>query len=90
MNTKEHNNYISIFYPNGFVLDDSMDFLLKENIKDSMEKNRILSKILKNKSFLDMNFVNKLKKCLPNGFNSFGSFSDEEFILLKKEFNIKN
>lgn len=89
MNTIEHSNYIDIFYPNGMILDGDAEELYKKwNFEKEMEKMEFLNKILGKNSLLNKDFIKKMKKILPNGLNMVNSFSDEEFELLKNEFDV--
>jgi len=89
MNTIEHSNYIDIFHPNGMILDgDAEELYEKWNFEKEMEKMEVLNKILGENSLLNNDFIKKMKKILPNGLNMVNSFSNEEFDLLKKEFNV--
>ena len=85
----EHDNYIEIFYPNGMILDgESIFFDYDKNDKYSGNKKSILLEIILKKYEIKNNdIVIRLKKCLSNGLNKFGSIEDNEFELLIKEFN---
>lgn len=89
LKSKEHSNYIDIFFPNGMILDDSLDFLQKENLSDSNKKNNLIENILKNNSLEDNNFIKRMKKCIPNRYNKFQSITNNEYEKLKREFNLK-
>lgn len=88
MNTKEHSNYIDIFFPHGMTLDREIknDYLSKY---DDFKKSELLSHILKKYSLKNESFVNKMKKILPNGLSYDYIITDKEYENLKMEFNIE-
>lgn len=54
-----------------------------------VEKKNILLKLLQlQKDILNSDFINKLKKCIPEGLDKNYICTDLEYELLKKEFNI--
>lgn len=92
MNDIESKNLCRVFYPKGMSIDImDMQESIKWNNKNKysfLDKSKLLSQILLNNNISDEKVVQKLKKCLPNGKNRFLSYSDSEYELLKKEFNI--
>ena len=68
------------------VSGDSNKIEIKNEKYSSKLKGNLIKQILIKYSLLDKNIVNKIKKCLPNGFNEDYSIEDNEYELLLNEF----
>ena len=84
-----------MFYPNSPLGLDGKEMSSKEfsdQVKSSKipeaEKNKVIKKIIQNYDFMDKNIYDRIRKCLPNGFNSIYSIEDNEYEALKKEFDV--
>ena len=92
---KRNKIYHELFYPNsplGLDGEEMSSEKFAEKIKSSKisesEKSKIIKILIQNYDFIDKNIYNRIKKCLPNGFNSMYSIEDNEYFELKKEFNL--
>lgn len=95
MNELNKNEYRELFYPNRRLgLDGEREspeeyFAWIESQKYSeKDKGDIIRHIIENYDFKDKDIFNRIKKCLPSGFNSRYSIEDSEYEALKKEFGV--
>jgi hypothetical protein len=85
---KERKIYFEIFMKNrgNYINDNISDEDLKEEKYPFKLKCNLIKQILTKYSLLDDAIVNKIKKCLPHGFDSDYSIEDNEYKALIKEF----
>jgi hypothetical protein len=92
---KRNKVYHELFYPNSplgldgkeMSSEDFFDQIKSYKIPES-EKSKIIKKIIQDYDFMDKIIYDRIRKCLPNGFNSMYSIEDNEYESLKKEFNL--